>query len=196
MGKQSYIGAQLAEHLRLVSRHRAGGEDADHLIAHLPAMAIGAVQNVFAPTFGQARDVGQGVNEASGDQQPAGRRTPSIGQRHLKATFQRSLRPRHLAGHDIRAISSNLRSAALEEVPWRHAFTSQQAVDRMGWGVARLPSIDDGDGAARPAQHQRSAQSGGAAANHHDVVRRLQFVSYLHVWQSSKPDTQVDNYRC
>ena len=75
---------QLAPEPGRVPGQRTHGEDADRLVADLVAVAVGAVQDVTAPAFGDARDVGQPVLEAGGDQHPPGPGDPTVGRRHLE----------------------------------------------------------------------------------------------------------------
>ena len=56
------------------TRHPAGGQHADRLVAHLPAVAVRAVQHVAAPPLGQPGHVGQLVDQPGRHQQPAGAR--------------------------------------------------------------------------------------------------------------------------
>jgi hypothetical protein len=72
--------AELPEQLRLVHGQRAGGEHADALVAHLPAVAVRAVQDVAAPALRQALDGGQLVDEPGGDEQPPGVRAGAVGE--------------------------------------------------------------------------------------------------------------------
>ena len=48
----------LAEQMRVVDGAGAGADDADRLVADLPAVAVGAVEEVSAPALAGARDVG------------------------------------------------------------------------------------------------------------------------------------------
>ena len=47
-----------------------GAEDADRLVANLPAMAVRAVEEVAAPALARAGNVGQLVDGAGREQQP------------------------------------------------------------------------------------------------------------------------------
>ena len=96
--KKRHVVAQLPEQQRLVHGQRPGGEDADRLVADLPAVAVRAVQHVAAPALGQPGHVGQLVDQPGGDQQPAGphragRRRASPEAAVVLAPRRRSTRP-------------------------------------------------------------------------------------------------------
>jgi len=69
--QQSDLGAELAEHQRLMDRERPGGQNPDVLVADFPAVAVRAVQHVDTPTLGQAGDVGELVAGTCRDEDPA-----------------------------------------------------------------------------------------------------------------------------
>ena len=48
-----------------------GSEDADRLVAHLPAMAVRAVEEVAAPALSRAGNVGKLVDGAGREQEPS-----------------------------------------------------------------------------------------------------------------------------
>ena len=60
----------LPKQLRVVGGAGAGPEDADRLVAHLPAVAVRAVQEIAAPALAGAGDVRQLVVGAGRDQDP------------------------------------------------------------------------------------------------------------------------------
>ena len=68
VAQEGDVVGQLAEQLRDVQRHRARGEHGERLVAHLPAVAVRAVQDVARPPLAQPGDVGQLVAQTGGDQ--------------------------------------------------------------------------------------------------------------------------------
>ena len=72
-GEVDQVVGQLAEQQRVVDRGRADGQDADRLVAHLPAVAVRAVHHAVPPVLGEPGNLGQHVAQAGGDQQAARR---------------------------------------------------------------------------------------------------------------------------
>ena len=161
--------AQLAEEQRLVHRHRAARQHPDGLVAHLPAVAVRAVQHLAAPPLAQPRHVRQLVGEAGRHQEAAGPHPAAVGQGHGEPVAD-LLRPGHLAGLDPTAVAAHLRAPRREQLAGRRALAPQQAVHAGGRGVARRTRVDDQHRPARPRQHERSVQPGGTAADHHYVI--------------------------
>src|SRR5690606_38162848 len=60
-GEQREVVAPLPDQLRLVQAQGAGGQHAQALVAHLPAVAVGAVQDTDAPALGEAGDLWEPV---------------------------------------------------------------------------------------------------------------------------------------
>src|SRR3954471_12510992 len=78
------VVAQLTEQLCHVHRPRPGGKHADRLVPHLPAVAIGAVENVMTPQLANARPVRQLVDQTRGDEQPSSTNCSAASQCHLE----------------------------------------------------------------------------------------------------------------
>jgi len=55
---------------------------------------------------------------------------------------------------------------------------TEQAVHPVGGSVAGRTRIDHHDRTPRPGQHQGAVQAGGAAADHHDVIRVHEFIHH------------------
>jgi hypothetical protein len=66
---------------------------------------------------------------------------------------------------DPHAVASHLGPAGCEQFCWGHPGSREESLHVGGGGVSWLAGIDHGD----PAEHQRGAQSGGAAADNHHV---------------------------
>src|SRR5699024_8851760 len=166
--------AQGAEHERLVEGGGPGGDHTDGLVAHLPAVAEGAVHEVRAPVRGQARDLGQLVADARGDQQSAGGEGAAIGEGEGEAQGRVGRRlggagGGDLAGDDQAAVLAHLGPAAGEVLRRRRALVAEEAVDALGRGVAGRAGVDDDHAAAGAGEHQRAAEAGGPAPDHGDV---------------------------
>ena len=144
-------------------------EDADRPVAHLPAVAVRAVQDVAAPTARAARDVGQLVGQPRGDQQPAGAHRPPSARSTRKPSSRRSAR-HDLAGDDLAAVAGHLLATDGQQLARRGALAPEVVVHVPGRGVAGLPGVDDQHRPPRPGQGQRPAQPGRAASDDHHVV--------------------------
>ena len=68
------------------------------------------------------------------------------------------------------AVAGHLVAACGEEFRRRHPVAGQKPLHVRGGSVPRRPGIDDRNPAARPAEHERSAQTGGSAADDHHVI--------------------------
>lgn len=68
--KEGHVLAPLAPQQCLVDGEGAGRQDADGLVAYLPAVAVRAVQHLPSPPLGHAGNVGQLIDQAGGHQQP------------------------------------------------------------------------------------------------------------------------------
>ena len=70
-------------------QHRAGlgAENAEGLVADLPAVAVRAVQEIPAPTLADAGDVRQLVADAGCDEDPPRRQHAATGEMHREPGF-------------------------------------------------------------------------------------------------------------
>ena len=166
------VVAQLPEQQRLVHRHRAARQHADRLVAHLPAVAVRAVQHVAAPPLPQPGHVRQLVDQPGGHQQPARPHRPAVGQRHREPVVGRrdavdlaGRRSGRRSRAPPRGPSRAARPAAMPSRPSRPCTPGRRR-------VARRARVDHQHRPPGPGQHQRPAQPGGAAADHHHVVAR------------------------
>ena len=88
--------------------------------------------------------------------------------------------PDHLGHHvldQVAAVVRDLRAPGSHQLARRHAVARQEALHVGGRRVARLAAVDDGDPAPGPGQDQGRGQSGGAAADHDDVVLVMSFMT-------------------
>src|SRR6185436_16174621 len=70
-------------------------------------------------------------------------------------------------------VLRDLVSRQPQEVSRCEAVAGQVPVQRARWSISRLAIVEDDDRPPAAAQHQRGAQSGGAGADHDDVMFRL-----------------------
>jgi hypothetical protein len=163
---------ELPEQQRVVRGHRRGRQHRDRPVAHLPPVAVGAVQHVLAPPLGQACHVGQLVADATGDQHPPGPEPPSAGRRdeEVVGTARQSGDP---VGEHLHAVRRHLRATVHEQLQGVDALAAEVVVRMSGRGVAGLAGVDDQHRSTRPAEGHRAAQPGRTATDDHDVVRVL-----------------------
>ena len=57
--------------MRVIDRARASANDSDRLVAYLPAVAVGAVEEVSAPALAGAGNVGKLVDRPSREEEPS-----------------------------------------------------------------------------------------------------------------------------
>src|SRR5699024_2154230 len=154
-----------------------GGDHADGPVAHLPAVAEGAVHQVRAPVRGQSGDRGKLVAEAGGDQQAAGGEGAAVGEVDGEAQVTASRRGGGPcrgdgAADDQPAVLPHLGAAAGEILRGRRALVAEQSVDALGGSVAGRAGVEDDHAAAGAREHQCAAEPGGAPAEHGDVDER------------------------
>jgi hypothetical protein len=172
MGEQHDVGAQLTKQQGLVHRPRPGAEDADWLVADLPAVAVGAVQHRRPPALGQARKLGQLVGQSGGDQQPPSCDVTPV--RELRHELART--PLHCFNEpalDAYAVLVDLTAPDRQQLARRRTLSAQVVVDVTSRGIARLAGIDHQHRPPRPSQRQRTCEARGPAADHQYVVRRV-----------------------
>ena len=66
---------------------------------------------------------------------------------------------------ELDAVAAHLARAGRQEVGGRHPVAREEALHVRRRGVSRRAGVDDGDPAPRPAEHERRAQAGRAAAD-------------------------------
>ena len=83
--EQDHVVAPLTQQLRVLD----GADHADRLVAHLPAVAVRAVQEVAAPALADAFDVGERVRGAGGEQDVGGLDGPAARESQREAGARR-----------------------------------------------------------------------------------------------------------
>jgi hypothetical protein len=175
VAEENHVRTQLSPEQRAVDRQRSGRDDADGPVARFPAVAIGTVEHVAAPSLGDARNRRQFVAQASGDEQPSRPRLPPVGERHRERAIrlrQRTVEATRRDARDVddfRAIRFDFRPAGRQQVARRHAFAGQVVMDVAGRRVARIAAVDDQHPPSRTRERQRRVQARGAADDRHVV---------------------------
>ena len=100
----------------------AGTEDADRLIANLPAVAVRAVEEVPAPALARTGDIGKLVARAGRDEDPPRGQHPAAGELDGEAVVD----PEHSVRDDLDAVAGPLRAPARAGPP---------AASRRGTGI-------------------------------------------------------------
>jgi hypothetical protein len=165
------VGAPLADQLRVLERIRGAAKHADRLIAHLPAMAIRAMQHVPSPPVDDSGDGQQLVPESGRDEHAAGaHRTAVRGQFNLEPSGILG-KSGDCARDDFPGVATHLVAPDRKELTGRKTIPGQIPVHVRGRRVARTPGINHGNSTAGPSQDQRCRQPGRAAAHDHTSYR-------------------------
>ena len=124
MREEDDVVRPLAKQVRMVDRAGICSDDADRLVANLPAVAVGAVEKVSAPTFSRTRDVRQLIDGARREQEPAAAQGATARQ------SQREARPGldDLVVDDLDAVALDFGAADREQVGRRHPIAGQEGV--------------------------------------------------------------------
>ena len=125
----------LPEQLRMVCGTGTRPDDADRLVAHLPAVAVRAMQEVAAPAFAGAGDVRQlvGAPVATRIRRPCQPRPAA------RPARESGLDRDDLVVDQLHAVTDHLSAAGGQEVAGRHAVAREEAVHLRRGSVARLP---------------------------------------------------------
>ena len=154
VGEEDDVVRPLPQELRVVDGAGIGSEDADRLVAHLPAVAVRAVQNVASPPL--ASPGMSGRSSGAGRQQEPSRP-------HRRPPASRSVKParsRRLVFDDLDAVAVTSARAA-EEIGRRNPVPRQESLHVCGGSVPRRSGVDDDD--AAPARPRTSAALSPAA---------------------------------
>ena len=143
-----------------------GTEDADRLIAHLPAMAVRAVEEVAAPTLSRAGNVGKLIDGAGREKEPSccHRAAPSKPERETRFDLD------DLVFDDLDAVAPDFFSRQGEKVGRWHPVPREETLHVCGRSVPRRSGVDDNDAAPRAAENEGGAQTGRTTADHGDVM--------------------------
>ena len=88
-----------------------GGEHADRLVAHLPAVTVRAMQEIAAPTLASALDIGQLVGGAGREQHLSRLDIAAAGEPQYEAV----LRVHHAVFDELHAVAPDLRVPGTEQ---------------------------------------------------------------------------------
>ena len=164
--EEDHVVGPLAQEVRVLDGPGAGAEHADRLVADLPAVAVGAVQEIAAPALAGAGDVGQVVRGAGREQHLSRLDGPAAGEPEREA----GRRVDHAVLDDLDAVAPDLGARGLEQVGRGRPVARQEPLHVRGGSVARRAGVDDDDPAPRPAEHERGAQAGGPASDDRHVI--------------------------
>ena len=167
----------------------AGGQHADRLVAHLPAVAVRAVQDVAAP----ALRAGPGTSGSSSTRPVAtssrrARTGRPVGQRHDEPVVRRARRPRPGRDAPRRRTPPARPARAPAGRAGGDALLAQQAVHPVGRArCAGCPVVDHQHRPPRPRQRHRPAQPRGTATDHHHIS---------HAASIGPPPTPIGKHPC
>ncbi len=171
MGEVDDVVGPLADQLRVEHGPRVGAEDTEWLVPDLPAVAVGAVQEVPTPSFVHARQVGDSVPDAGGDEQA----TSHQGHTVVEADGEAGPAGRRHVGDrrvdDLDAVLGDLGATDRQEFRGCHPVPGQVALHVGRRGIPGLPGIDHRDPAAGTSEHECGGQTGGSATDDYDVIR-------------------------
>ena len=115
------VGRPLADQLGVLDCFGGPAQHAEGLVAHLVAVAVGAVQEIAAPPLPDTRDVGQHVVQTRGHEQPARRQDRSVGEPDLEARAGAGGGRIHGAVDERASVRRHLGPAEGQEVLGRQA---------------------------------------------------------------------------
>jgi hypothetical protein len=149
-------------------------EDADPPITELPAVAVRAGEGCGAPQRRETRRVRHAVAHAACQQDAAGADAAAVGERRAERRIRAVAGGRLDTGHDTRAQLDRrqrreLVAAGGIELRRARAVLAEQAADRRRRAVARLAGIHHERAHPRAAEHERSGEAGGRAADDEGV---------------------------
>ena len=138
-------------------------------VAHLPAVAEGAVDDLAAPPLSQPVDLGQLVGQAGCDEHPSRQQRAAAGELEAEEV---AVAPHieHAPGQHFAAVGADFLAADRAQLGWRCALAPEVAVHVCGGGVACRVVVDDDDRPALAGELQRAGEAGGRPADHSDVA--------------------------
>ena len=164
-----HVAAPLGEQRTEVRNGLPVSEGGEGLVAHLPAVAVGAEVHRAAPEAPKARPGGQQVHHTRRQESRAGgHRAPVPTVAHPAVLHTRE------AGHPcVEERHARKRGELLPrdaaEVGWRHALAGEEVVHPRRDGVARVALVDDHNRTPGPTRNQCSREPGGSTAHDEDV---------------------------
>src|SRR3954452_179162 len=152
--------------MRVGGRARTGSEHSKRLVAHLPAMAIGTMQEVTTPPLTRTPDVRQQIAGTRREKQPARAQRTAAGQLKHEAFRSRD----DPIVEKLDAVAPQLRATGHQKIGRRHSVTRQETLHVRRRCIARRAGVDHSNSAPRPTEHQSGAQTGSPAADHKHVI--------------------------
>ncbi len=167
VGEEEDVVRPLAYEQGVLHRAGQGAQHPEGLVAHLPPVAVRAVEEIPTPALVHPGDVRELIGHACGEEHPSCPQPTAAGEVHEEAGFD-ALDP---IAHQLHAVAGRLGPPGDEQVRRGHPFPGQEALHVGGRGVSGRSGVDHRHPAACPAQHQGGAQAGRSPADHHHVVR-------------------------
>jgi len=159
------VVAPRAQEQGLVHRARMGAEDGERPVTDFVGVAVGAVQQILAPPFTHAGDVGQFVAQPGRDQDAAGLEHGPADHADVVAVVDLV----HPSLDEPHAVPGDLGMAEFEQCRGGQPVAGQEAVHVRGGRVARLAGVYHHHLAAGPSKKQGGVQPGRSGADHHHV---------------------------
>jgi hypothetical protein len=152
------------------------------------------MHNVAAPSFPQARDVRQLVDQAGGHEKAASNPTPSVRRLDTEPAFRKTLRRGDGSLDDLAAIASDLEASGGHQLHRGSSIAGQIPMSMSRRFVARVTSIHHEDGAERPGKPEGRGQSGDATPHHHHVVWVIDPLCLVHCLSLSRAHKHVERW--
>ena len=127
------------------------------------------MQHAATPQLTDAGYVGQLVDEPGGEDQPPDAQRLACVQPQVEPVTGPGHRE-HRVIADLDAVRLGLLTPGREQLQRRYALPAQHVVGAGGVSVARASGVDQHDGAQRPGEGDRCAQTGGTGADDGDVM--------------------------
>ena len=141
MREEDQVVRPLADELCVLDGAGAGAEHPERLIANFPAVAVGAVEEVFAPALPESGDRREFVCRSGRDQQPSRLQRAAVGEGDREAGLDRD----DLTRDELDAVGCGLLATRRQEIGGRHPVAGEEAVHVGRRRVARSAAVDDGD---------------------------------------------------
>ena len=163
--EEDEVVGPLPQQVRVIDGGGRRAEHADRPVANLPAVAVGAVEEVAAPELSDAGNVGQLVDCPGCEEQASRRHAVAAGKPEREARSDLD----HTVVDELHAVALHFRATGGHELGRRHPVAREEALHVRRGSIARRARIDHDDAAPRPAEHERRAQPGRAPADDRHV---------------------------
>ncbi len=115
------------------------------------------MEQVAAPALAQARDVGEHVAQAGGDQHASRTQGGAVSEADVEARLgaRGPAYADHSPGDDVGAVPGHLLATQAQQLGGREAVAGEETLQVLGGAVAGLARVHDRDAALRAGQDQR-----------------------------------------